>query len=115
MFRKCDTCGEETLFTCEAVYDGFTKTGEVWTCSRCGTSRSAVQETSGGTADPLAGLFGDDDRPERVNLFDVEAETARSCRKCRHYVLHPFTQRCSLHDREVAATDCCPDFDPAAE
>ena len=111
MFKICSTCQEETLFTREPVYDGFKKTGEALTCSKCG--QSSTDMTGGGTGktDPLAALFGEDAAPEKMELFDVEAETATSCRKCKHYVVHPFTQRCSLHEKEVAATDVCPDFE----
>ena len=115
MFKDCPTCQQECLFTREAVYDGFVKTGEAWTCSVCGAELVEESKEPDGKTDPLAAFFGDDDASEDFNLFDVEAETARSCRKCQHYVIHPFTQRCGLHDKEVAATDVCPDFTPAEE
>jgi hypothetical protein len=112
MFRICPACDNETLHTLEAVYDGFVKKGEAWTCSVCGTAGASGKAETESKTDPLAALFGDDPASEDVDLFDVEAETARSCRKCTHYVIHPFTQRCALHDKEVAATDVCPDFTP---
>jgi len=111
MFKTCTTCNKETLFTCEAVYEGFKKTAEAWTCSVCGAVSEETSANSGAKADPLAALFGDEVDTERIHLFDVEAETAKSCRKCKNYVIHPFTQRCSLHDKEVAATDCCSEFE----
>jgi DNA-directed RNA polymerase subunit RPC12/RpoP len=111
MFNICSSCGKEVLFLAEPVYDGFKKTGEILTCPTCGFTADAAPCSAAPKADPLAALFGDDHRPETVDLFDVEAETAKSCRKCTHYVIHPFTQRCGLHDREVSATDCCSDFE----
>lgn len=109
MLKFCESCKKETLFTVEAVYDGFTKTGETSTCSECGQVSEAGRRNAE-KKDPLAALFGEDAVPEKLELFDVEAETARLCRKCAHYVIHPFTQRCGLHDREVSATDSCPQF-----
>lgn len=111
MFTQCPVCKEETLFRTEAVYDGFQKVGEKRICTSCGTEQASAGGKSAPKPDPLAALFGDDARPEKLELFDVEAETGRMCRKCRHYVIHPFTQRCGLHDREVSATDSCPDFE----
>lgn len=93
----------------EAVYQGFKKTGETLRCSLCGKV-SAATASMEAKADPLAALFGEDAQPEALSLFDVEAETAKLCRKCSYYVIHPFTQRCGLHDKEVSATDSCPDF-----
>jgi len=117
MLKFCSVCGEETLFVGEAVYEGFSKTGEVQRCTVCGTEAASESGASAKTKkpDPLAALFGDDAGPERVEVFDVEGETAQLCRKCAHYVLHPFTQRCGLHDREVSATDSCAQFTAKTE
>lgn len=114
MFKFCTTCEQETLFVTEALYEGFKKTGECSRCSVCGNSSSVMKESAPRT-DPLAALFGENSRPEKPELFDVEGETARLCRKCTHYVIHPFTQRCGLHDREVSATDTCDQFKAKAD
>lgn len=114
MFRKCDQCGKETLFVTEAVYEGFKKIGELRRCSACG-AEAGNGSMAAPAADPLADLFGEDARPQGLSLFDVEAETGRLCRKCRHYVIHPFTQRCGLYDKEVSATDSCGDFSAATK
>jgi hypothetical protein len=113
MFKKCDQCGQEALFVSETVYDGFKKVGELRRCSLCGATVTA-KASAAPKVDPLAALFGEDARPEGLSLFDVEAETARLCRKCKHYVVHPFTQRCGLHDKEVSATDSCGEFEAKA-
>lgn len=114
MFEFCPHCNQDALIKVEAVYDGFTKTGETRTCTSCGKEVEAnVPASSASTEkkDPLAALFGEELNDEAPDLFDVEAETSRLCRKCRHYVLHPFKQVCGLHDREVQATDSCPQFE----
>jgi rRNA maturation protein Nop10 len=118
MLKHCPVCQEETLFRLEAVYDGLRKTGERSICTQCGKalSSSPKADSPASAKDPLSALFGDGASAEVAPaLFDVEAETSRLCRKCAHYVLHPFTQRCGLHDKEVQATDSCPQFEAKAE
>jgi hypothetical protein len=120
MLSHCPVCQEETLMVTDSVYEGFKKTGERTRCAQCGhafgsqpkkRSTSAVQSSS--SPDPLAAFFGESTEEASPELFDVEAETGRLCRRCTHYVLHPFTQRCGLHDREVSATDSCDQFEKA--
>lgn len=106
----CEKCHQETLFVSEPVYEGFKKIGESYRCSGCGALQASAR-TASANVDPLAALFGKDAAPEKISLFDVDAETACLCRKCAHYVIHPFTQRCGLHDREVSATDSCEQFE----
>lgn len=120
MLSHCPVCKEETLMVTDSVYEGFNKTGERTRCAQCGhefasqsKTRSKSNAPSGSSADPLAALFGESHEETPIDLFDVEAETGRLCRRCRHYVLHPFTQRCGLHDREVSATDTCDQFEKA--
>jgi len=113
MFQLCPHCGEEALIKVEAVYQGFEKVGERRICTSCGQELSGgdSEESQKESVDPLAALFGDLEEETGPDLFNVEEETARLCRKCRHYVLHPFTQICAVHDREVQATDSCPQFE----
>jgi hypothetical protein len=116
----CAACGEEALLKRESLYEGFKKTGEALSCSACGHSYANEDEVAFKEKKRL-NIFGDEDVPEKVNIFgdddrsqkvDIFAddERRRNCRYCEHYVMNPFTQRCGLHDREVQATDCCPDF-----
>jgi hypothetical protein len=51
------------------------------------------------------------DRPKSPFAEPAEAGPLRICRNCRSYVVNPFTQKCMLHEREVTATDTCPDFE----
>lgn len=118
MLIYCPVCKEETLMVTDALYDGFKKTGERTRCAQCGheftsdpKTKSKPNLSAKSKGDPLAALFGDTHEEESLELFDVEAETGRLCRRCTHYVLHPYTQRCGLHDREVSATDTCGQFE----
>ncbi len=112
MFKHCPACGEDVLFVTQAVYDGFRKTGETHRCTACGhvLQEAAPAAKSPKKRDSAWAAFSCEDKPKAPNLFDIEAETGRLCRKCAHYVVHPFTQRCALHDKEVSATDTCDDF-----
>ena len=118
MKQVCPSCREDALFVTDAVYDGFRRIGETRRCTLCG---HVIRDTGGrkvppakaaSKANPLWDAFAKEDAPEASSLFDTEKETAKLCRKCAHYVVNPFTQRCMLHDREVEATDSCDQFDP---
>lgn len=117
MKQVCPSCREDTLFITEAVYDGFHKTGETRRCSLCGDVVPVSEEKkTSGSRSPSRGnalwdAFAKEHPPSGPDLFDIEQETARLCRKCVHYVVNPFTQRCMLHDRVVEATDSCDQFD----
>ena len=109
----CPSCGRETLLLRKPLYDGFTKTGEQLSCSSCGhvfENEDAVpfkvkkQQT----------VFSDADRSRAVQVFS-EGENQSLCRYCAHYVINPFMQWCSLHKKEVAATDTCPAYEPKPE
>jgi hypothetical protein len=118
MKQVCPSCKEDALFVTDAVYDGFRKIGETRRCTLCGHvirssgGRSAPPQKPAARANPLWDAFARDETGAAPGLFDVDGETARLCRKCAHYVVNPFTQRCMLHDKEVEATDTCPRFTP---
>ncbi len=116
----CTACGEESLLKREPVYEGFKKTGEALSCSACGHPYADESEVPFKEKKRLSifadddvpqkvNIFGDDDRSEKIDVF-ADEERQKNCRHCEHYVVNPFTQRCGLHDREVQATDFCPDF-----
>ena len=56
-------------------------------------------------------VFLGDEKPVAPEVFK-DGEKGRFCRYCKHYVVNPFTQRCSRHRRAVEATDTCSDFKP---
>jgi hypothetical protein len=104
----CSACGAETLARREAVYEGFAKKGERFVCISCGHVYGAESEL------PLRhrgapAVFGPEDAPRKPDLFRGE-EPPRTCRRCAHYLVNPFTQRCGRHLREVQATDSCAEF-----
>jgi hypothetical protein len=108
----CRNCGADTLLKREPVYDGFTKVGEKLLCSSCGhdyVDESAVPFKAENTKPRI---FTDADRSAKIEVFD-ENETSLLCRYCANYIVNPFTQFCSIHKKEVQATDSCAQFERA--
>lgn len=105
----CKNCGADTLLKREAVYDGFTKTGEKLTCSGCGFEYASESEVpfKAKKAEPV--IFTAADRSAKVDVFD-KGENRRLCRYCANYIVNPFTQFCSVRKKEVQATDTCGQF-----
>jgi rubredoxin len=110
----CRECGADTLLRREAVYDGFTKTGEKLTCSSCGYEYTSETEIPFKRSPSGPEIFTEADRSSKVEVFD-ETENRTLCRYCANYIVNPFTQFCAVHKREVQATDTCPQFQQAEE
>ena len=109
----CKACGEESPLKRTPKYDGFKKIGETLNCAACGQEYASEDEVPfKGPARPK--VFNDADVPKAVRVFD-DGEKGRFCSHCRHYVVNPFTQRCSRHNRPVEATDVCGDFERKPE
>lgn len=110
----CSNCGGDTLLKREAVYEGFTKTGEKLICSGCGYEYTSEADVPFKAKPEEAKIFTDADRSARPEVFD-EHENRHLCRYCANYIINPFTQFCSLLNKEVQATDTCGQFEQARE
>lgn len=110
----CTHCGAETFLKREPVYEGFKKTGEELSCSACGHLFASEADVPFKARAAAPALFTDADRSKPVKLFG-EAENKSICRYCANYVINPFMQFCSLHRKEVQATDSCRRFSSAPE
>lgn len=110
----CPHCGAEAFLKREPVYEGFKKTGEELSCSACGGLFASEAEVPFKTAAAAPRVFTDADRSKAVKVFD-EGENRNICRYCANYVVNPFMQFCSLHKKEVQATDSCSRFEPAGQ
>jgi len=108
----CSQCGADTLLKREAVYDGFMKIGEKLTCSSCGFEFPSEADVPFKTRTQEPQLFTDADRSAPIEVFDDD-ENKRLCRYCANYIINPFTQFCSVHKKEVQATDTCNQFRPS--
>lgn len=106
---QCPACGRETLLRRTPRYEGFKKVGEQLSCLGCG-HRFAGEQDVPFRHKAAPAVFAPDERPAAVRIF-AEDENACLCRYCRHYLVHPFVQRCAVHKKEVEATDTCARFD----
>lgn len=105
----CSHCGSEAFLNREPIYEGFGKVGETLSCSACGFVFASEAEVPFKKAVKVSPIFTQADRSPVVKIFD-EGENRSLCRYCANYVVNPFMQFCSLHKKEVQATDSCPDF-----
>lgn len=110
----CRNCGADTLLNREAVYEGFAKVGEKLTCSTCGFEYDSEADVPFKARKAAPKIFTDADRSAKVEVFD-EGENKRICRYCANYIINPFTQFCTVHKKEVQATDTCSRFEQASE
>ena len=96
----CQSCGQESVAKPLKLYEGFQFKEEILTCAFCGVELSG-EETSPSENETLKNL--------------KSGGPPRFCRRCRHYVVNPFVQKCMLDNREVKATDSCGRFSTAPE
>ncbi|MDP2898521.1 MAG: hypothetical protein Q8Q12_18435 [bacterium] len=92
----CPICGKVTLVIRRPRYDGLRKVGEILSCSVCLTEFAGEANVK----------FVDQEKP---HVFREE-DGVRLCLNCKHYIVNPFVQRCTLTMREVEATDSCARF-----
>lgn len=105
---KCTACGQESLLKRTPKYDGFRKAGESLTCADCGHEYASEEEVPY-TRKQTPRIFDESDAARQVKVFKPH-EADHLCRFCRHYVVNPFVQRCSLQGKPVEATDSCARF-----
>ncbi len=91
----CPACRQESALKVEKIYRGLTPVGEAKICAFCG-HRFGAEEP--------------EEVAERPPGWTEDEELRKTCRRCRHYVVNPFVQKCTLTSREVEATDTCPKF-----
>lgn len=109
---KCPVCEKETLLLRKPIYEGLSKVGEALSCSECGHVFESEEELDFKEVETIS-IFTDEDRSQEPELF--KGDEVRFCRSCVNYVLNPFMQWCSLHKKEIEATDTCSQFELAPE
>ena len=109
----CVSCGADTLVIRKPKYDGFTRVGDSFHCAACGFEY-ADEESVPFKGKPVVQVFTEADRSKEIKVFR-EDEKGRLCRYCENYVINPFMQWCSLHKKEVEATDTCSRFETKKE
>jgi hypothetical protein len=110
---NCPACGRETLLMRRPKYEGFTKVGELLSCTSCGHVFTSEEEV------PFKGkstvkVFTEADRSKDIKVFGAN-EVEKLCLNCASYVVNPFVQWCAYHKKEVEATDSCDHFSKKPE
>jgi hypothetical protein len=114
----CKHCGENSFLVKKTIMDGWTKVGEVLTCSSCSMEIEKIcneeklsekQEIKSLSLDKLSGFLGTE--LEEKPTINMEEDEKYFCRDCKHYISHPFLDRCSLHQTEVNPMDDCKSFE----
>lgn len=112
---KCPFCNKDSFAVKETKMDGWTLKGEILKCSSCGNKLADIPKISKDDKqikpdlklDKLASFLG----TEKVIHKTIESDGNKAfCKDCKHYIKHPFLNRCGLHTREVNPMDDCPDF-----
>ena len=105
----CQNCKQETLLKREPIYNGFNKIGIKLSCTGCGIVFENEKDIMFKKSSTKKIIFTDEDYSKNVKIFDKN-ENNELCRYCASYIVNPFTQYCSVHKKEVQATDSCDEF-----
>ncbi len=117
----CQYCGASSFLVKKTIMDGWTKKGEALLCSSCSkviqdiseeeklTEKNKGEINKKASLDRLSGVLGAEElkKPTIVS----EEDEKQFCRDCKHYISHPFLDRCSLHQIEVNPMDDCKSFE----
>jgi len=114
----CPACGEPSMAKLQVKMDGFRKTGEVLVCMLCNAELTEVN-----TAEQQSDAARNDQKLHDLGMLlgAVPVATARLtaaddekrfCKDCKHFLKHPFVDRCDLDNHPVEAMDDCSNFAP---
>ncbi len=112
---KCPFCNKESFAVKATEMDGWTFKGDILKCSSCGKKLAdipkdnSIQKSS--CNDEKLNKFASFLDTEKVARKTLESNEERAfCKDCKHYIKHPFINRCGLHTNEVNPMDDCKDF-----
>ena len=109
----CQNCKQDTLLKREPIYDGFNKIGTKFVCASCGFIFKNEESISFKISKNKKSIFNNEGYIKQKKIFD-EDENNQLCRYCSFYLINPFTQYCSIHKKEVEATDTCDKFEKSS-
>lgn len=111
----CPACKEASIAKLKNKMAGFTKVGQVLACMLCGAELETYtppENATGGKEkklEQLGMLLGAaPSAPVRLAAADDEK---RFCKDCRHFLKHPFVDRCDIDNNPVDPMDDCPQFE----
>ena len=96
----CPSCGRESVLHVKKIYEGFTPVGIERSCGFCRHVFEDGEEITQAAKKP--------------NPIERKGERV-VCELCSHYVVNPWTQKCTLHNKEVTALDYCEEFEKQKE
>lgn len=115
----CPECGQEIFVQEKTLMDEWKPVGKVLVCPLCGAHLSREGHHSIDSEDEdekkkpatsaLSALLGEDDSDAIPSLEFDEGE-GHFCRDCSYYIVHPFMNRCTLHECEVNPMADCGDY-----
>lgn len=112
----CPFCGKESFLVKKVLMDGWKKQGETLVCSSCSHEIEKIDENlasldSDATNKKVDKLkaFLDTENLEKKSI-DAKSIEKTFCRDCKHYIHHPFLDKCGLHNKAVNPMDDCKDF-----
>lgn len=115
----CPHCGEDSFASKKTVMDGWRKVGDIFVCASCGAKLADIDDEPAecGTVkskspglSALAGALGVEETEKPT--IELAEDEKRFCRDCVHFISHPFLDRCSLWEKDVAPMDDCAEFKP---
>ena len=110
---NCKYCGENSFLVKKTLMDGWIKSGEVLICSSCSKVIEKIDETKNEIKEnnrvkTSLNKFSDFLGGETLSKPNIDSDGDKQfCRDCKHYISHPFLDRCSLHQKEVNPMDDC--------
>jgi hypothetical protein len=115
----CPHCEERVSVTIKTEMDGWEKVGEYFACGLCGgkledDSSEAHDALPTGLSDAGSKLedFLGTSKADNSGLISDDG-TRPFCKNCKHFLEHPFEDRCGLHDRPTDPMDDCDAFEQA--
>ena len=112
----CPFCKETSIAKLKNQMDGFRKTGEVLVCMLCNAELAPVTQKDTASAQidskmqDLGLLLGA--APVATARLTAATDEKRFCKDCRHFLAHPFVDRCDMDNHPVEAMDDCEHFAP---
>lgn len=111
----CPVCNEASIAKLKNKMDGFTQVGKILTCMLCGAELETYKEPESATGgkekklEQLGMLLGAaPSAPVRLAAADDEK---RFCKDCKHFLKHPFVDRCDITSAPVDPMDDCKNFE----
>ena len=115
----CPACKEASIAKLKNKMDGFTKVGEVLVCMLCGTELEAYKTPENATGgkekklEQLGMLLGA--APSATVRLAAADDEKRFCKDCKHFLKHPFVDRCDIDNHPVDPMDDCKNFEKRAQ